>query len=118
MKDAKTTNRREFLKLGMTSMALLPLASIAYRTANAGDLPLIDEADPNAVKYGYVHDAADTDTSKFPKRSGDEGSKQFCYNCALYQGQGQEGQAACPLFQGVSVKAGGWCNAWAPRPQS
>ncbi len=117
MKDKTLTNRRQFLKLGMTSLAYLPLASIAYRTANAADLPLIDENDPAAVRLGYVHDAADTDTAQFPKRSGDEGSKQFCYNCSLYQGQGQEGQAACPIFQGKAVKAGGWCNAWVPRPQ-
>jgi len=117
MKDTNVKNRRQFLKLGMTSLAYLPLASIAYRTAYASDLPLLDESDPTAVQFGYVHDAADTDTAKFPKRAGDEGSKQFCYNCSLYQGEGQEGQAACPIFRDKAVKAGGWCNAWAPRPQ-
>lgn len=116
MTDKTREERRSFLKLGMTSLAYLPLASIAYRTVYAADLPLVDENDPSAVQFGYVHDAASADTAKFPKAA-DAGSKQFCYNCALYQGQGQDGAAPCPIFQGKVVKAGGWCNAWAARPK-
>lgn len=112
MEDTHRKERRQFLKLGLTSLAYLPLASIAYRTVNAADLPLVDEKDPSAVALGYVHDAADVDTAKFPKRTGDAGSKQFCYNCALYQGQGREGAAPCSIFPGKQVKAAGWCNAW------
>ncbi len=117
MENTNTKGRRKFLKLGVSSLACLPLASIAYRSVSAADLPLLDESDPTAVQLGYVHEAASTDVAKFPKRSGDEGSKQFCYNCSLYQGQGQDGQAACPIFQGKVVKAGGWCNAWVPKAQ-
>lgn len=117
MSDKTSQNRRRFLKLGMTSLAYLPLASIAYRSAHAADLPLVDEKDPTAVNLGYVHDASTVDVSKFPKRTGEAGSKQFCHNCALYQGQGEEGAAPCSLFPGKHVKAAGWCNAWVPKPQ-
>ena len=117
MKDNNRNDRRQFLKLGMTSLAYLPLASLAYRTVHAADLPLVDESSPTAVQLGYVHDAASTDTAKFPKRAGEAGSKQFCHNCSLYQGQGKEGAAPCAIFPGKAVEAGGWCNAWVAKPQ-
>ncbi len=117
MKEKAHKERRQFLKLGVTSLAYLPLASIAYRVANAADLPLVDEKDPSALRLGYVHDAADVDTAKFPKRTGDAGAKQFCHNCALYQSQGEGGAAPCSIFPGKQVKAQGWCNAWVARKQ-
>jgi len=116
MTDKTREERRSFLKLGMTSLAYLPLASLAYRSARAADLPLVDEKDPVALQFGYVHDATSADTAKFPNAA-EAGSTQFCHNCALYQGQGQDGAAPCPIFQGKVVKAGGWCNAWAARPK-
>ncbi len=71
----------------------------------------VTEDDPTAVALGYLHDASAVDTAKWAKRAGPEGAKQFCNNCALYQG-GAEEWGACSIFQGRLVAGAGWCNAW------
>jgi hypothetical protein len=118
MTDQYRKHRRWFLRLALSGLASLPVASLAWRTAAAeeGGLPLVAEDDPSAVALGYVADAGKADTAKFPKRAGDAGSKQFCHNCSLYQGQGTEGAGPCAIFPGKHVKAAGWCNAWTPKP--
>lgn len=106
----KSIKRREFLRTGLT------LGGVAL----AGGIPIrllaqdnrVTEDDPLAVAMGYVHDAAQTDTAKFPKRAGEEGAKQFCYNCALYIGSEEDEWAGCSIFQNREVKGAGWCNAW------
>ena len=71
----------------------------------------VTEDDPTAVALGYRHDASTVDTTKFTKRAGDAGAKQFCNNCALYVDQG-DGWGSCSIFQGRLVAGVGWCNAW------
>jgi hypothetical protein len=117
MTDQYRKHRRWFLRLALTGLAALPMAPMALRSATAEEkeLPLVDEADPSAVALGYVHDARSADTAKFPKRAGDAGSNQFCHNCVLYQSTSTEGVGPCSIFPGKAVKAGGWCNAWAPK---
>ena len=115
MNSSNSNDRRRFLKLSAMGLATLPIASLVYRDGVAGDLPLVEESDPQAAALGYVHDATTVDTAKFPKRAGEAGAKQFCYNCNLYQGQGEEGAGPCSIFPGKSVKAAGWCNAWVPK---
>ena len=71
----------------------------------------VTEDDPTAAALGYKHDATSVDTTKYAKRAGEAGAKQFCNNCALYIDQG-DGWGACSIFQGRLVKGEGWCNAW------
>ena len=110
MKSKKRINRRNFLKLGMTAGgSALALSAIPINLV-AGDEVAEDEALAQAM--GYVKDASTVDTAKFPKRAGDEGAKQFCYNCSLYSGDADAETAPCSIFQNRHVRGKGWCNAW------
>lgn len=117
MDDDTRLDRRRFLKLGLSGIAALPVMAAAPVAALASEsgAPLVDESDPSAVALGYVHDATKADVSRFPKRTGDAGSRQFCHNCSLYQAAGETGEGPCSIFPGKSVKAAGWCNAWVPK---
>src|SRR6201998_2817603 len=98
-------SRRQLLKKVALGTVLIP---IAVRTASAADLPLVSTDDPTAKALKYTADVS-TATGAKP------GSK--CANCALYQGTAGSAQAACLLFPGKAVKAGGWCSSWTPKPQ-
>ena len=114
--DDGRISRRGFVRLGLTGLAAIPVASVlSARTAAAGDMPKLDEADPAAAALGYKHDATQVDTAKFPKRAGEEGAKQLCSNCALYQAGAEDGWGGCGIFPGKLVAGDGWCNAWAPK---
>lgn len=76
--------------------------------AATSGLPMLDEADAQAVALGYVAEATRADAVKF--KSYIVGSQ--CSNCALYTGQAGDAAGGCPLFQGKQVAAVGWCNSW------
>ena len=103
-------NRRKFLKLGMTAgggalaLSAIPIELLAQDA--------VSESEPLAQAMGYVTDATKADTTKFPKRAGEAGAKQFCHNCALYAGEPDSASAPCSIFQNRLVSGGGWCNAW------
>ena len=110
MKSDKTINRRNFLKLGVKAGGgALALSAIPIRLVAAD---VVAEDEPLAQAMGYAADASTVDTTKFPKRAGDEGAKQFCYNCALYAGSADDEMAPCSIFQNRLVRGAGWCNAW------
>lgn len=111
---SQTSSRRRFIM--MTLLAGSGAALAPWMQSHAQGMPLITEDDPTAQAMGYHQDAGAVDTAKFPRRAGDEGAKQFCNNCALYQGAADAEQAGCAIFPGKAVKAQGWCNAWAPKP--
>jgi hypothetical protein len=114
VKNEKRINRRNFLKLGVKAGGgALALSAIPV-TLIAGDEVAEDEA--LAVSMGYVVDASTVDVEKYPKRAGEEGAKQFCYNCALYAGKPEDELAPCGIFQNRPVRGAGWCNAWVARP--
>lgn len=77
--------------------------------APAAELTPLAEDDPQAVNLGYVDDASTVDAGQYPRYQ----AGQLCSNCALYLG-GDAAQGGCPLFPGKSVKAAGWCSAYAP----
>lgn len=110
MKHTGKIDRRNFLKMGvkagggMLALSAIPIQLIAQDK--------VTEDEPLAQAMGYVLDAADTDTAKFPKRAGEEGAKQFCYNCALFAGEADAEFAPCSIFQNRLVAGAGWCNAW------
>jgi hypothetical protein len=110
VKNEKLINRRNFLKLGVKAGGgALALSAIPMQLI-ADDEVTSDE--PLAQAMGYVLDAATVDTAKFPKRAGDAGANQFCYNCALYAGKEEDEVAPCSIFQNRPVRGIGWCNAW------
>lgn len=110
MNKSTKIDRREFLKLGIKAGgSAIALTAIPLHL-QAQDL--VVESEPLAQAMGYVEDASKTDTAKFPKRAGEAGAKQFCYNCALYAGAADSESAPCSIFQNRLVKGAGWCNAW------
>ncbi len=92
--------RRVFLMTVAVSGATLGLGVRAQS--------MVNEKDPQAAALGYVAEAKNADTKKFPKYSAD----QNCTNCTLYQGKPADKSAACPLFAAKQVAAAGWCSAW------
>jgi hypothetical protein len=88
----------------------LALSAIPIKLMAQDDKVTEDEALAQAM--GYVLDATQTDTARFPKRAGDAGASQFCYNCALYAGEADAEFAPCSIFQNRLVAGAGWCNAW------
>jgi len=100
-------DRRQFLQLlALGSMAINARAQTGQR---------VEESEALAMKLGYRMEASQVDTVAFPKRSGVQGERQFCYNCALYEGEPGDREAACSIFQGRLVAGKGWCNAWVAR---
>jgi hypothetical protein len=121
------TNRRQFLKMaGLGAILAVPASMIAEKLitgglkAQAADLAMVAETDPQAKALGYHVDAAKVDTKKWTKRAGPAGEKQFCYNCMFYKdtsGNPKASKAApCTLFAGKGVASRGWCNSWAQNP--
>ena len=99
------TARRVFLKtLGVAgTIAALPL-----RHSRADDLPKLAPRDAAAAALGYVEDAAQVDTKKYPSYV--KGSN--CENCLQLQGKAGSSYRPCSLFPGKLVAAAGWCSSW------
>lgn len=106
----KQIRRRDFLKFGLKAgggaiaLGCIPVTLLAEDK--------VAEDEPLAQAMGYVEDANNTDTEKFPKRAGEAGATQYCYNCALYDGSEEDAYAPCSIFQNRLVAGPGWCNAW------
>jgi hypothetical protein len=110
VKREKLIDRRGFLTMGMKAGgSVLALSAIPIHLL-AQDRVAEDEALAQAM--GYVLDAATTNTTKFPKRAGADGTKQFCNNCQLFAGEADAEFAPCSIFQNRDVAGKGWCNAW------
>jgi len=93
---------------------LLPWLSLPVAVLGAGEA-WVDESEPLAQKLGYRHDASEVDTAAFPKRLGAQGARQFCDNCAMFDGEPGDPDAPCSIFQNRRVAGRGWCNAWVSR---
>jgi hypothetical protein len=64
-----------------------------------------------ASTLGYVTDATQVDTTKYPTYVA--GSN--CSQCAQYSGADGAAEGPCVIFSGRLVSAKGWCSAWAKR---
>ena len=111
-KACANRNRRDFLRdsIGAAAVAIAGPTLIAS-TAHAAEPPILEESDPIAMALGYKADASQVDTSKYPKRSGEQGSKQICANCSLYQAR-DNAVGSCAAIPGKLVAGAGWCQAW------
>jgi hypothetical protein len=72
----------------------------------------LDPNDPTAKALAFVNDATKVDASANPTFK----AGQKCSTCAQYQGKASDPTAACNIFAGHSVPAGGWCKVWAAKP--
>lgn len=99
--------RRSVLKLAASTAVAVPVATLLSRgTAWAGELPQVDENDPQAKALQYVHDASDAGEKR---KDG-----QFCKSCNLIQSTSGEWRG-CSIFPGKAVNENGWCAAWVGR---
>jgi High potential iron-sulfur protein len=118
-----TNTRREFIRKSALLAVASPMVLATTSERSFAQLPTksLDETSAQAVALGYVHDATKADTTKFPKRKGPEGEKQFCNNCVLLlqsgvKLEGKEGEwGKCAIFIDGLVNSKGWCNSWAPK---
>jgi High potential iron-sulfur protein len=101
-------SRRAIVKSGLIAGALLPVAGFRTIPAAAAALPALDPADPTAKALGFVTDASKVDAAANPTFK----PTQKCSTCAQYQGKAGDASAACNIFAGKSVPAGGWCKVW------
>lgn len=117
------TSRRSFLKKSLTILSAVPVVAALDRgnlisIAKAQATTALPENHPMAQTLGYIEDASKVDTAKWPKRAGEEGAKQFCYNCQLMTEKGlkvegrTEAFGRCALFADGLVTENGWCNSW------
>ena len=104
-------SRRDLMK-GALAGALVPVLGLIGKGARAADLTPLDPNDPAAKALGFVTDASKVDASANPTFK----AGQHCASCAQFQGKPTDATAACTIFAGHSVPAGGWCKAWVQRP--
>jgi hypothetical protein len=98
-------SRRSLLR---TLVLSVPAGLVATQTLRADELPKLATSDPAAAALGYVEDAAQVDTKKFPVYI--KGSN--CDNCLQLQGKAGNNYRPCSLFPGKLVATRGWCSSW------
>jgi hypothetical protein len=105
-------SRRDLMKSALVASALVPALGLIGKKSWAADLTPLDPNDPAAKALGFVTDASKVDAAANPTFK----PEQHCAACAQYQGAPTDATAACTIFAGHSVPAGGWCKAWVKRP--
>jgi hypothetical protein len=102
----RSFSRRTLVKtltLGVAAGAL------AVRQTRGAEPEKLDTKDPAATALGYVENAAQVDTKKYPAYV--KGST--CDNCLQLQGKAGNNYRPCSLFPGKLVAVNGWCSGWA-----
>jgi hypothetical protein len=84
-------------------------AALPWRHAQGAEPARLDVKDPAAIAQGYVLNASQVDTKKYPQYA--QGST--CENCLLLQGTAGNTYRPCSLFPGKLVSVSGWCKGWA-----
>jgi len=108
MNDSTPSRRRFLFNVAVAATALPLGARLLGNPAQAQDLPALPLDNAQAKALGYAEDVA---TVKHPSLK--PGSD--CANCQFYQGVAGAAAGPCALFPGHSVKAKGWCSAWAKK---
>lgn len=83
-------------------------AALPWLGAQGAEAARLDVNDPAAVAQGYVLNASQVDTKKYPQYT--HGSS--CENCLLLQGTAGNTYRPCSLFPGKLVSVSGWCKGW------
>ncbi len=103
--DHRSLSRRNFiisLSLGAAASAM------ATKPGAAAGTEKLSVKDPAAAALGYVEDAAQVDSKKYPAFV--KGST--CENCLQLQGKVGEAYRPCSVFPGKLVAVVGWCSSW------
>lgn len=101
-----TITRRAVVKT--LGLAVGVSAALPWRPARAAEPQRLDVKDPAAIALGYVLNASQVDTKKYPEYV--PGSN--CENCLQLQGTAGNTYRPCSLFPGKLVAVGGWCKSW------
>jgi hypothetical protein len=109
MTEKKCTefSRREFF----AAATGVTLAGLVGTSANAAELPPLQETDAIAVSMGYKADTTKVDGKKHTNHK----PTQTCANCRFYQADEKAAAGPCQIFAGKSVAAKGWCQVWAAK---
>jgi hypothetical protein len=99
--------RRELIK--NLSLAAGLSAALPWRETRGAAPEKLDVKDPAAAALGYVENASQVDTKKYPAFV--KGST--CENCLLLQGSAGNNYRPCSVFPGKLVSVSGWCKSWA-----
>jgi hypothetical protein len=90
------------------TLAFGAVATSAARRSGAAEPEKLSVKDPAAVALGYVENAAQVDSKKYPTYV--KGST--CENCLQLQGKSGDAFRPCTLFKDKVVSANGWCSGW------
>jgi hypothetical protein len=82
--------------------------ALASRRVFGGEPQKLDVRDPAAMAVGYVEDANQVDTKKYPTFV--KGAN--CENCLQLQGTAGSHFRPCSIFSGKLVAINGWCTKW------
>ena len=107
-------SRRHFL-LKLAATATAPVALGGRLLAQDTPPPVkLEETDPVAIALGYKMDTTKVDQTKYPMHK----PEQKCADCALLvPGTPVADFMPCTAFQNKLVAAGGWCMAYAKKPE-
>lgn len=111
-------SRRHFLyKLAISATAPAALGGRLLgqdKPAPATAPAKLEETDPVAIALGYKADTTKVDQTKYPQHKAD----QMCSVCALVAPGAPAGALLpCTAFQNKLVSSGGWCMAFAKKPE-
>lgn len=110
---SNAVSRRAMIKHSLM-ISLSTYAAIAAKNAAVAAPTPLDPADPSAKALGFVPDVSQVNAAANPSFT----KAQMCSSCAQFQGKAGEPAAACNVFPGHTVPAGGWCKVWAKKPGS
>ena len=102
------TSRRTLLKGLAAGAAGVAVGVRGATAAPAAQAEKLDVHDPQAVALGYVENANQVDTKKYPQYV----SGSNCDNCLQLQGKPGNNYRPCTLFAGKLVAVSGWCSGW------
>lgn len=109
--DKNTISRRAFIR--RSCAGALAVTGLGHMNSALAEPVKLTEDDPTAMALGYKNDATKVDVEKYPRRAGEEGAKQTCKNCSLYNvAEEADGWGPCTIFPGKTVAGKGWCSAW------
>jgi hypothetical protein len=107
----RTIARRAFMRHALVGCALGSVLGLTEQ-GRAASLTPLDPNDPTAKSLGFVTDAAQVKPADDPTYK----AGQHCAVCLQFQGKPTDARAACNIYAGHSVPAGGWCRVWTQRP--
>jgi hypothetical protein len=109
--DGRTSRRSllQRLALGAAGAAVGVRGAQAAQPVQPAQPAKVDVHDREAVALGYVENASQVDTKKYPQYV----SGTNCDNCLQLQGKPGNNYRPCTLFSGKLVAVAGWCSGWA-----